>query len=85
MAYDKTLLNERNRRIRADYNRLKAEEIIITNRGEKAAIKLTYRQILQTLEHTHCISVRRLEAIVAATEPVMVPITTAPTTQRATA
>lgn len=85
MAYDKDLLNERNRRIRDDYNRLKATEVIIQNRGEKAVIRLTYRQILETLKHTHCISVRRLEAIVAATAPVMVPLTTTPTAQLATA
>jgi hypothetical protein len=76
MAYDKDLLNERNRRIRADYNRLKAEEIIIKNRSETAVIRLHYRQILEILKHTHCISIRRLEAIISATAPVMAPITT---------
>ena len=80
MAYDRDLLNERNRRIRDDYNRLKATEVIIQNRGEKAVIRLTYRQILETLRHTHCISIRRLEAIVTATASVMAPITTGPDT-----
>lgn len=85
MARNITLLNVRNTRIRADFNRLKCEEVIIKNRGEMACVKLTYSQILHILSLTHCLSVRTLESIVIATEPVLAPITPSPTHQLATA
>lgn len=86
MARDKALLSERNNRIRADYNRLKATEVIMINRGEKVAIRPTYAQVLTVLSGSHCLSVRTLEGIISATEPVMAPLTTSPSTyQLATA
>jgi hypothetical protein len=85
MARDKALLNERNKRIRADYNRLKATEVILINRGVKVAIRPTYAQILTTLSESHSLTVRTLEPIIAATEPVLAPFTTPSPTQRPTA
>ena len=85
MARNIILLHVRNTRIRADFNRLKGEEVTVKNRGEVACVRLTYSQILQILSLTHCLSVRTLEGIVIGTEPVLAPITSSPTPVLATA
>jgi hypothetical protein len=74
MARDKELLNDRNKEIRAAYNRLKCEEQIVSYGGRKIAIRLSYQQILQLISKTYFISTRRVEYVIGNTEPIMAPI-----------
>ena len=85
MARDINLLTLRNQKIRADYNRLKCQELIVANRGDKVVIRMTYGQILTCLRDTHHLSIRTLEGILSATEPKMAPITTGKDTRQAVA
>ncbi|MBD2769717.1 hypothetical protein IC235_17645 [Hymenobacter sp. BT664] len=67
-------MNDRNKEIRAAYNRLKCEEQIVTHRGRRIAIRLSYSQILQVLSKTYFISTRRVEYVLGQTETHLAPI-----------
>ena len=65
MAYDAELLAIRNARIMEDYKRLRIQKFPIKCGATTNHVTLTYRQILETLKATYCMSIRRLEAVVA--------------------
>ncbi|WP_400192801.1 hypothetical protein [Hymenobacter sp. B81] len=71
MARDTALLTARNKKLRADYNRLVAEESVVKYKGERVLIKLTYAQVLKMLSVTYHISPRTIEGVLAATAPKM--------------
>lgn len=74
MARDLRLLGERNKEIRAAYNKLKCEEQLVSYRGKRVAIRLSYHQILQLLSETYFLSTRRIEDVLSATAPKMAPL-----------
>lgn len=78
MARDAELLAERNQKIRADFNRLKAEEKPIKLLGEKHFIRLTPEQSFKVLSNRYHLSIRQIENIVFALETHPAPLTTGP-------
>ena len=69
MAYDAALLAKRNERIIAEYKRLRTQKMPIKSGATSYGVLLTYRQVLDVLSDAFCISVRRLEQVVAHAHP----------------
>ena len=78
MARDAALLAERNQKLRADFNRLKAEEKPISLLGGKYFVRLTLDQIYRVLSTRYYLSTRQVENILFTTEPHAAPLTTCP-------
>jgi hypothetical protein len=81
MARDNSLLDKRNKEIRAAYNRLIAEEVITMYRGRRVAMKLNYAQVMTMLGEMFFLSPRTIEPIVTALAPKMVELKSAPVAQ----
>ncbi len=77
MARDTSLLTKRNTEIRAAYNRLISEEVIIVYRGRRVATRLNYSQVMTTLGNMFFLSPRTIEPIITATAPKLAPIQSA--------
>jgi hypothetical protein len=69
-------LADRDKEIRAAYNRLRCEEQLMPYAGRKVAIRLSYQQCLILLSKKYYLSTRRVEYIIGQTEPQMSPLTT---------
>ena len=74
MPVDPDLHAARNRTLRADYNRLKAEERPFRLHGRTVYVRLTASQIVQVLSTLYHLSPRRVEYLVYATEPHPAPL-----------
>jgi hypothetical protein len=74
MARDLSKLDDRNKDIRAAYNKLKCEEQIIKLGDKRVAIHLTYSQILEVLATKFYLSTKRVEYILSVTAPQMAPL-----------
>ena len=67
----------RNKDIRKAYDRLMAEESVVTCKGIKVVIKLNYQQAISVLAKMFYLSPRTVEPIITAYGPKMAPLTTA--------
>lgn len=83
MPRDLCLISARNKDIRKAYERLIAEESIVSFKGTKVSVRLNYQQVITVLGTMFYLSPRTVEPIVTAEAPKMAPLITSsqPTSQ----